>query len=66
MKLIDAFISPASAKAALLAFDLFGRERVDPGSWASPVRVFGLTQDEFDAAQELLHAEGFVLRMISV
>ena len=45
-------IAPGSTRIAILALDLFGRDRTDVGTWASPVEIRNLTKDEIDFASE--------------
>jgi hypothetical protein len=45
---------PGTMGAAVVVVDLFGADRVDPGSWPGPVYVYGVTDDELEAAGELL------------
>lgn len=47
-------IFPGSMSAALVVMDLFGRDRVDAGSWPGPVYVNDVTVDELSIARELL------------
>lgn len=51
-------IFPGSMGAAALAIDLFGADRVHPGSWNTPVYVVDVTDDEFQVAKELLAEKG--------
>ena len=45
-------IYPGSMGVAGHAIDLFGAQRVNPGTWASPVYVNGLSKDEASFAKE--------------
>lgn len=49
-------ITPGSMGAVSVAIDLFGIERIDPGSWMTPVKVMvdGISDDDVRAATQLL------------
>ena len=51
-------IYPGSMAVVSDAIDLFGIDRVDPGSWTTPVWVKGLSEDEVKAARELFSEKG--------
>jgi hypothetical protein len=56
-------ILPGSMGAAQLAIDLFGSDRVNPGSWMSPVYA-EIELEELQAATELLAEQGLTLREV--
>ena len=47
-------IYPGSMGACGLAIDIFGIDRVNPESWATPIYVNDVSQEEIDIAKELL------------
>lgn len=47
-----AILTPGSSSAAIQAGQLFGFDRVEAGAWLTPVRIFWLTNEEFDFAVE--------------
>lgn len=50
-------VGPGSMGVAGLALDLFGIERVDPGTWATPVYANRLTTEEVAFAKEFFEGE---------
>ncbi len=45
-------VTQGSMGVVALAVDLFGINRIDPGSWGTPVYVYDLTEDEYKFAIE--------------
>lgn len=60
----DVKITPGSAGAAICAADLFGHDRVEPGTWASPVIVRDLSDEEAVFAQEFFTEQDLVVRVL--
>jgi len=61
----DIKITPGSAGAAICAVQLFGRERVEPGVWASPVTVKDLSAEEVAFAKEFFTEQDLVVRVLN-
>ncbi len=51
-------ITPGSMSAALLAFDIFGHDRVDVGNFLTPVYVNDVKPEEVESATKLLADKG--------
>lgn len=64
MKNFSIEVRPGSLKAVRQAFDLFGKERVDRGSWDSPVWVFGLSPQEVEIARKKLQDSRTKVRVL--
>jgi hypothetical protein len=56
-------LTPGSMGLVSVAIDLFGIDRVDPGTWTTPVYVRDVTADEISAARELLAPQGVVVHV---
>ena len=59
-----ATVTPGSMGACALAIDLFGLDRINPGSWLTPVyvQVEGLSASDLRAAEELLVERGLTFK----
>jgi hypothetical protein len=59
MRTISITIWPGSMESIDQALDVFGCNRVVPGTWNEPVTVSGLTLQEFSLAKEFFGSLGY-------
>lgn len=51
-------LTPGCMGTAMLAVQVFGRDKVDAGSWLTPVYVFDITDEDASAGKDLLAEYG--------
>lgn len=57
-------LTPGCMSTAVLAVQVFGRDKVDAGSWLTPVYVYDITDEEASAGKDLLSAYGIHMEAV--